>query len=164
MGVSALISECGKYRYWLKRKSELVHPEKDAALFVMLNPSTADSELDDPTIRRCKGFAKSWGCNGLVVANLYAYRATKPTELWTTEDNIGPDNNEWLQMLAVEYDDIVCAWGANAKPERVKEFCLIAKSAGARLWCLGMTKNGSPRHPLYIKADQPLIEFNGQTQ
>ncbi|MDW0357777.1 DUF1643 domain-containing protein [Halomonas venusta] len=157
--MSAIISDCGQYRYLLTRPSEVEYPERSKALFLMLNPSTADASLDDPTIRRCRGFAKSWGCAGLTVANLYALRATNPKELWTCQDPIGPENDETLRKLAWKYGDIVCAWGATAKPERVNEVSQILVDAGARLWCLGTTKSGAPKHPLYIKADQPLVAW-----
>ncbi|WP_116364391.1 DUF1643 domain-containing protein [Parahaliea mediterranea] len=157
--MSALISDCGKYRYWLRRPARIEHPTTGPALFVMLNPSTADAELDDPTIRRCRGFADSWDCAGIVVANLYAYRATKPTELWRTTGPIGPDNDDWLYRLLQEHGEAVCAWGANAEPERAAQFMDYAAEVGARLWCLGTTKTGAPRHPLYVRADQPLVEF-----
>jgi hypothetical protein len=134
-------------------------PMKSTALFVMLNPSTADAQLDDPTIRRCRGFSKLWDCNGLAVANLYALRSTNPTALWTHPDPVGPDNDDYLRKFARECGDVVCAWGANAKPDRVARVASILADAGARLWCLGTTKDGAPRHPLYVRADQPLIEW-----
>ena len=157
---SAIISDCQKYRYMLKRPADFLYPEKSTALFIMLNPSTADAAIDDPTIRRCRGFSKLWGCNGVIVANLYAFRATNPKELWTTDDPIGPENDIWLSSLVREHGDVVCAWGANAKPDRVNRFCEIVSQFDARLWCLGITKKGQPKHPLYIKASQPLIRFN----
>lgn len=159
--MTAKISECGQYRYLLTRKSELEYPEKSTALFIMLNPSTADAEQDDNTIRRCRSFARGWGCAGITVANLYAYRATNPAELWTVDDPVGPDNDRELAALAREYGEAVCAWGANAKQERVDQVVEIFRKVGARLWCLGTTKSGAPRHPLYIKGDQPLIEWPG---
>lgn len=157
--MSAIISSCGTYRYALTRKTENIFPGKGTALFVMLNPSTADATLDDPTIRRCKSFSASWDCNGLTVANLYALRATDPAELWRHPNPVGPENDQHLMMLAHEYKDVVCAWGKNAKPERVATAVSILKNAGARLWCFGTNKDGSPKHPLYIKASQPLIEW-----
>lgn len=161
--MSALISDCGKYRYWLRRPARIEYPTTGPALFVMLNPSTADAELDDPTIRRCRGFADSWDCAGIVVANLYAYRATKPADLWKQTFPVGPENNDWLRWLLQEHGEAVCAWGANAKPERVAKFLDIAEEVGARLWCLGTTKAGAPRHPLYIRADQRLVRFRPTT-
>lgn len=159
--MSAKISQCGTYRYLLTRPAESLLPERGTALFIMLNPSTADADVDDPTIRRCRGFARAWDCNGLTVANLYAFRATNPTELWKQGDPVGPDNDAQLRALAMEYGEAVCAWGANAKQERVDQVVEIFRKAGARLWCLGTTKSGAPRHPLYIKGDQPLIEWPG---
>ena len=155
----AFISDCEKYRYWLKREPQIQMPEKGTVLFVMLNPSTADASIDDPTIRRCRGFAKLWDCNGIIVANLYALRSTDPKQLWNSDDPVGKSNDYWLRTLASEHIDVVCAWGANAKQERVDKFKLMMGEVGARLWCLGTTKSGVPKHPLYIKADQPLLEW-----
>lgn len=161
--MSAHISECGKYRYTLARKPEVENPDRGTALFIMLNPSTADAQIDDATIRRCRGFAKSWSCNGITVANLYAYRATNPNELWTVLDPIGTENEGILKNLIAEHLDVICAWGGNAQPERVAEFMkIVSKIPSARLWCLGQNKDGSPKHPLYIKANQTLIPFNIQ--
>ncbi len=126
----------------------------------MLNPSTADASIDDPTIRRCKGFAKDWGYGALTVINLYAFRATDPKELWKASDPVGHNNDKWIEYICANYPGeitFVCAWGANAKPDRVKQFVdLVAKHPKVKLMCLGTTKAGAPKHPLYIKADQPL--------
>lgn len=157
--MKALISGCGHYRYWLTRPSETLYPDRGTALFVMLNPSTADHTEDDPTIRRCRGFARTWGCAGLTVANLYALRSTNPAGLWSNGDPVGPDNDRHLESLLREYTDVVCAWGANARADRVAEFCELVSRTNARLWCLGTTKAGAPRHPLYVKSTQPLIEW-----
>jgi hypothetical protein len=158
--VSAVISECGAYRYLLKRTADSMLPMKPPVLFVMLNPSTADAELDDPTIRRCRGFARFWDCNGIAVANLYAYRSTDPKALWQALDPIGPENDIYLRAYARECEDVVCAWGSNAQSHRVAYVAKLMQEAGARLWCLGTTKDGSPRHPLYVRGDQPLIEWS----
>ncbi|SIT44000.1 conserved hypothetical protein [Paraburkholderia piptadeniae] len=77
----------------------------------MLNPSTADATLDDPTIRRCHGFAKLWACNGPAVANLYTLRSTDPAALCSHPDPIGPDNDVFLLNFARECGDVICAWG-----------------------------------------------------
>lgn len=155
----ALISDCGKYRYMLRRDTGLLMPEISSVLFVMLNPSIADATQDDPTIRRCIGFAKTWDASGLVVANLYAYRTTNPKELWDTADPIGISNNFRLGSLLAEFDDVVCAWGRNAKRERVRNFMGMARHHGCRTRCLGINKDGSPKHPLYVRADQKLIYY-----
>ncbi|WP_262880425.1 DUF1643 domain-containing protein [Pseudomonas paralcaligenes] len=157
--MSAIISECGQYRYRLTRQAEQLFPMASSALFVMLNPSTADASLDDPTIRRCRGFARAWDCAGIVVANLYALRATNPADLWPHADPVGPENDQHLLALADDFGDVVCAWGAHAKPERVERVVQILQGMGARLWCLGTNKDGSPRHPLYLPASQPLVPW-----
>lgn len=162
--MGAVISPCGEYRYLLTRPAETPSPERGTALFLMLNPSTADAELDDPTIRRCRGFAKAWGCAGLTVANLYALRSSDPSHLWGHQDPVGPENDAWLKQVAEEYGDIVCAWGANADRDRAAEVAALLEASGARLWCLGTTKTGAPRHPLYIKASQPLVEWQTPAQ
>lgn len=147
---AVLSSDGGLYRYSLRRTWE---PGVAHALFIMLNPSTADATVDDPTIRRCMGFAAEWGLGGIYVANLYAYRATKPADLWRATDPVGPDNDQWLHALYVrtrfENGAVIAAWGANAKPDRVAAVC----SSLGPLDCLGVTKAGAPRHPLYLRAD-----------
>ena len=127
MNSGALISDCGFYRYWLTRPGRSLIAERGPVLFIMLNPSTADAELDDPTIRRCRGFAESWGCAGLTVANLYAYRATDPAALRLCADPVGPDNDAHLVRLLREHGEAVCAWGNSAAPDRVREFMQLAE-------------------------------------
>jgi hypothetical protein len=151
----ALLSECGRYRWWLRRSWE--GGDGRSVCFVMLNPSTADSLVDDPTIRRCVGFARSWGYSSLVVRNLFALRATNPDELLTAPDPTGGEEGDRHLRLAGESDRVVAAWGAGApfaRPRRALELL-----AGVPLYCLGVTKNGDPRHPLYVKAGAPLVPF-----
>src|SRR5690606_18576726 len=95
MNGTARFSPCGQYRYLLTRPipAPFWKPDAGEAVFVMLNPSTADASEDDPTIRRCIGFAKEWGCTGLTVANLYALRSTDPKGLWKHRDPVGPEND-----------------------------------------------------------------------
>lgn len=154
----ARISECGAYRYTLTRDWPVVG-DAGKAVFVMLNPSTADARVDDPTIRRCIGFADSWGCSGLIVANLYALRSPKPRDLWRHADPVGPENDNVLRDLAREHSAIVCAWGGNAKDDRVQRFVEIIDDAGGELLCLATTKAGAPRHPLYLRADLSPIPW-----
>lgn len=151
---AAVISECGRYRYVLRRAWAVGEP----LVFVMLNPSTADALLDDPTIRRCIGFAKREGASGLSVVNLYAYRSTDPRRLWTVGDPVGPNNDDTLLLECVGRK-VVCAWGANARADRVGDVRTLLQLCGADAWCLGTTNTGAPRHPLYIKADQPLQRY-----
>lgn len=144
----AEFSSCRKYRYALWREWEPSSPANRIA-FVGLNPSTADEAADDPTIRRCIRFAKDWGYHGLVMLNAYAFRATDPKDMQKAADPIGPDNNAKL----VEYGDmcgsIIAAWGVHCSPSRAETVC---KLFGTKVHCLGKTKNGSPKHPLYLKA------------
>src|SRR5437870_4841901 len=112
-GVSAVISPCGKFRYRLTRQ----WGEGAALPFVMLNPSTADAEQDDPTIRKCVGFAKRMGYDGIEVVNLYAYRATKPADLKKAGYPRGPENDRHIEAALVEShaNSVICAWGVNAR-------------------------------------------------
>ena len=153
--MSAIISDCGKYRYRLTRNL-LTISDTGPIVFVMLNPSTADAAEDDPTIRRCMGFATSWSCDELIVVNLYALRATNPAELWKAHDPFGPDNYMHLGSVLSTYKTAVCAWGANARPEAADQFRRLAQFHGAKLYSLGETKSGAPKHPLYLKKDTPL--------
>lgn len=129
--------------------------------FVMLNPSTADADIDDPTIRRCMSFARREGAGGIVVANQFAFRATEPDDLRKATDAFGPDNENALREVAAEAAatgmPIVCAWGAHGG--KSNRHIVILQSAGARLVCLGKTKDGHPRHPLYVRGDQALEDF-----
>src|SRR4051812_4003223 len=112
----AEISECGKYRYRLWRQWFGFGSEKEVALFIMLNPSTADANQDDPTIRRCAAFANASGYERLEVVNLYAYRATDPDDLFKAaregQDIVGPHNEQAVREAADRADLIICAWGA----------------------------------------------------
>lgn len=147
----AKLSRCGQYRYQLTRR----WADGNAAIFLMLNPSTADAEQDDPTIRRCIGYARHWGYGGLMVFNLYAYRTAKPADLFKAADPVGPDNDAWLRAMADvavdEHAPIVAAWGVNARRERVAELCRM-RGMAQQLRALDTTKDGHPRHPLYLLA------------
>lgn len=158
---SAIISPCGAYRYSLSRPLQDILGGKPPAVFLMLNPSTADASLDDPTIRRCRSFARSWACNGFLVVNLYALRSPDPSALWQHSDPVGPDNDRHILEALADSPDVVCAWGTNAKAGRVTAVRAMLSGAGARLWCLGSTKDGSPRHPLYVAGTQPLVPWIG---
>ena len=148
---SAKFSPCRKYRYELWRWWD---KSKGFVLFIGLNPSTADETSDDPTIRRCINFVKDWGFGGLCMANLFAYRATEPKQMMISDEPIGPDNDITLKNLALKADMIVAAWGGNGVfNDRDKEVLSMIK----RMLCLGKTKNGHPRHPLYVKRDTELI-------
>lgn len=155
--LSATISSCGRYRYRLTRGDE------PRLAFVMLNPSTADAEQDDPTIRRCLAFAKREGTKGIEVWNLFGLRATNPKELNTAADPYGPENDQHLADLAASrHRIVVCAWGVGAPSEAViRALTILQGGFDLMLYCLGHTRDGSPRHPLYLAGDAPLVPWNG---
>lgn len=158
--MSAILSPDGLYRYALARSWSDAPP----LTFVMLNPSTADAELDDPTIRRCIGFARREGLGGIRVVNLYALRATNPAALKSAADPVGPENDEhivWALTSALGSDaPVVAAWGALAEDSRARA---VFHLAGLEFpWqALGFTKGGRPRHPLYLRGDAPLVPWLG---
>ncbi|BDR53264.1 hypothetical protein KIM372_11710 [Bombiscardovia nodaiensis] len=141
---TAIFSDDRLYRYELTRVWDDAQPSMG---FVMLNPSTADAHEDDPTIRRCKQYAKDQGFGGIVVVNLYAYRSPEPSDLWTVEDPVGPENDAFVEGLKSRCSKIVVAWGKNATEERVRE---VLPLLGDDLYCLCKNADGSPHHPLYI--------------
>ena len=154
MSASAELSACGRYRYALERSwaAELGTAPR-IALFVLLNPSTADAAADDPTLRRCVAFARAWGCSTVRIGNLYAFRATDPRELAVAADPVGPDTDAWLVRLAAGADLVVAGWGAHAArdPGRAAEVMALLRAAHAEpASCLGRTQDGHPRHPLYV--------------
>ncbi len=154
---SAEISECGRYRWWLRRSWEPDGNSKGVC-FVMLNPSTADAMIDDPTIRRCIGYARRWGYSVLSVRNLFAYRATDPASLRGVADPEGGERGDMELQAARSADLVVCAWGAGG-PYRKRDRRALELLAGTPLYCLKVTKNGDPQHPLYLKADLEPIPF-----
>lgn len=139
-----IFSPCRTYRYALWR--EWIGGE-GYAMFVGLNPSTADETEDDPTIRRCIGFAKAWGYAGLCMTNLFAYRATKRADMLAATEPVGQDNNTHLIANATEAGVIVAAWGANGA-YRGRD--VEVRSLLPALHCLQLTKGGHPGHPLYL--------------
>lgn len=153
----AKLSQDGAYRYVLGRR----WGNSRYVWWVMLNPSTADAREDDATIRRCMSFAGAWGCGGICVLNLYALRATDPRELDRHHNPVGPENDACL-MRAFGYasargEHVVAGWGANPAAEgRALRVRALAASAEVELRCLGRTKDGAPRHPLYLPSDSVL--------
>lgn len=149
----AVLSEDGVYRYELYRRwADSTRP----VLWVMLNPSTADAEIDDPTIRRIIGFSQSWGFQAAIVCNLFALRATNPQALRTHSDPVGPDNDDHLMRAVCASDRIVVAWGAHTFASSRAAW---VKKLLPNPHCLGVTKEGHPRHPLYVRADAQLVKW-----
>ena len=153
---SARLSDDRRYRYLLVRRWDNTLPD---ATFVMLNPSTADERDDDPTIRKCIGFAKRWGCGGIKVVNLYAFRATNPRDCFAAADPIGGAEADAAIIHAAESAaalgwPLVAAWGADEKGRRAAE--VRSWSAMRDAQCLGFTRGGQPRHPLMLAYATPL--------
>lgn len=143
-----------RYRYALWR--EWTPNPARVCCFVMLNPSTADEEVDDATIRRCMAFAQSWGDDMLLVLNLFALRSTDPRVLRKDQDSVGPSNDGWLQTAAEGANRVVLAWGAYGSIEGRGDFAranLLPKTC----WSFGLTANGQPRHPLYVRGTAQLV-------
>lgn len=164
----ATVSDDGLYRYDLGRRWGDVD---QLVLWVMLNPSTADASIDDPTIRRVRGFSRIWGLGGFVVVNLFALRATKPEHLLDHPDPRGPENVETIRRW-IESDrtrQVVCAWGAGFRKLDLRPGTFLgdlrmnvegkARFCGKPVSCLGRTKTGDPRHPLYVPKNTPPEPF-----
>jgi hypothetical protein len=152
----AVISECGKFRYRLTRTWGYGSP----LLFIMLNPSTADSEVDDATIRRCVKFAQSHDFPGLEVVNLFAYRATDPRDLRNAGYPLGPENDEHIAAAVKDSAAVCLAWGANvAGLERPQIVLPMVRQMGVKLQCLRITRSGYPQHPLMLPSSCRLMPF-----
>ncbi|TVQ33793.1 MAG: DUF1643 domain-containing protein [Wenzhouxiangella sp.] len=119
-------------------------------MFIGLNPSTADARNNDPTIRRCIGFARDWGYGGLVVTNLFAFRATYPTDLKAASDPVGPRNDAWIRRMAGQVDTIVAAWGNHGA--WLDRSTIVRRMLDGRLRCIKLNAAGEPAHPLYLPA------------
>lgn len=154
---SAMLSECGTYRYTLGRIWDF---DKPRMLFIMLNPSTADAHQDDPTIRRCRMFAQREGFGGLFVGNLFAFRATSPKVLrdhWIKgSDVVDPDNDSSLDHLRHLCTLTVFAWGTVGGELGGRADHVMRKYSDASVF--GFTGNGQPKHPLYLSKHTPLIQ------
>ena len=152
-GKAALLSADGKYRYTLDRVWGAGKP----VVFVGLNPSTADAQVDDPTIRRMIGFAKRWGFPGVTVVNLFAVRLTYPAGLLNVKEPVGPDNDEVLADVAGKAALVVVCWGNHGAFEnRCGEVARILPPAK----CFGLTLRRQPAHPLYLPHTAELEDWS----
>ncbi|SHG82327.1 DUF1643 domain-containing protein [Ferrimonas marina] len=152
----AHLSPCQGYRYALWRRWQ---PGGPLLLVIGLNPSRADGQQDDPTVRRCIGYARDWGFHGLVLANLFAFRTVSPHILKQQSQPCGPDNDAWLRALHQRCDLSLAAWGNHGAWQHRSSWL---RANLAPLYCLGMTAVGEPLHPLYQRKGlkpQPLDNF-----
>jgi hypothetical protein len=159
---NAVISNCGRYRYLLTRQ---IAPGLRTATFIMLNPSTADATTDDPTIRRCIGFSRQWGCGKLAVLNLFAVRATAPADMKRARDPVGPENKDWFDRTLAHRGEgpVICAWGVHG--EHLEQDSAVLgwlDDIGVKPRALGITRDGHPKHPLYLSYGAQLIPFAGR--
>ena len=158
---AAVISRDGKYRYKLSRRWT---PGSDRAVWILLNPSTADAVEDDATIRRSISFAKRWGYDGIDVYNLFALRSRHPIRIEIVDDPVGPDNDRWLSVAAQTTGKVIAAWGACNTPVQMRRanevIQFLLRDRYVLLSTLGLTKSGQPRHPLYVRNDAPLIPLD----
>jgi len=161
----AILSDDRDYRYRLTRKWDA---DKPTAAWIMLNPSTADEDEDDPTIRRCINFAKDWGYGSILVGNLFALRATDPDEVERQANPIGEQNDSHLQGIARNAEKVVAAWGATydmglGAVRRPYVTTLLKKETGT-VYALDTTKDGHPAHPLYQPSDKTLSVYASKSE
>ena len=150
----AFFSEDRTYRYGLWRIWDKSMPK---ILFIGLNPSTATEIKNDPTIRRCMCYAKDWGYGGYIMGNIFAFRSTDPINLKKINDPIGSENDFWLKKLHDEADLTIGAWGNHGK--------LLNRSNAVlnlipNIYCLKITKQGYPSHPLYLPKNLQPIPYS----
>ncbi len=157
--MSAVLSEDRVYRYTLTRISHGVFYDTDRTLVVAgVNPSTADEEIDDPTITCLMEVAGREDCNRLIMLNLFAFRATDPKVMKQALDPIGPDNDQWIMDTIKGATLFVAAWGNNGKHlGRDRQVLAMLKSYEVK--CFGQNANGSPKHPLYGVYKNPLVTY-----
>lgn len=153
----AVISPCKNYRYLLRRTWDHGKPR---VLIVMLNPSTADADIDDATIRSCIRLCKGLGYGSFEVVNLYALRATDPKALNLADDPVGEQNDYVIEAAIGRCDLAICAWGAHPMAgNRSSHVRSLLRGRRPAVFCFGKTKAGAPKHPLYIKSGTVLETF-----
>ena len=154
---AAFYDHSRRYRYLLERWWD---GGERTVVFIGLNPSTATASEDDPTVRRCIGFAKRWGFRRLKLLNLFALRATDPKELRRAEEPFGPENAEQIGPLCVPPRLVVAAWGNHGElRNRGQTVAQNLDAAGVNLNCFGLTTAGHPKHPLYLPYDAELVQW-----
>ena len=158
MNGAAVISRDGLYRYALRRVWDTAKP---TVLFIGLNPSAADHRVDDPTLRRCIRFAMAWGFGQVTVANLFAFRTPSPRALRHARDPIGPRNDAWLLRLIGDAEEVVVAWG-NHGSYLARDRAALAMLERPK--CLGVSRRGSPKHPLYLRATTKLRDLDAPNE
>ncbi len=156
----ATFSSCRRWRWLLWRRWDDARP---LANFLMLNPSTADETQLDPTCTRARGYAERWGYGGLVVTNVFAWRATDPSDMKAQPDPVGRDNDAAIVQAAKACGIVVCAWGNHgAHEERSAKVIALLRKAKVPLFALRVNGGGEPAHPLYLPKNLPATPWNPQ--
>ncbi len=150
----------GDYRYLLWREWDSFNK---TVAFIMLNPSRADAEINDPTITRCIKFSQSWGYGRLEVVNLFAYRTPKPSLLKQATQPIGKDNDRYIVEAVKRSDRVILAWGNHGTWQQQDLYVLQLLKNHNHLYSLGMTKKGCPRHPLYLRSNTQPQTYDNTT-
>lgn len=159
-GYPSVFSADRVYRYCLWRIWRNIAAPK-FCMFLMLNPSTADDDSLDPTLRRCQDFAQAWDMDGMAICNLFAFRSTDPEAMKAADDPCGEDNDLWIARIAGDATTIICGWGVHGSHQRRDDAVrVLFNSIGKELHCLGTNKDGSCKHPLYTPANTLLEKYN----
>lgn len=158
---TAVYSDCERYRYALTRTWE---PEGKRVLFIMLNPSKATEVQNDPTVERCERRARALGFGAFRVTNIFAWRETDPRKMRKAPDPIGPENDRIIREGVDWADQVIAAWGTHgAHINRGPDVARLLRQAGKPLYSLGLTKDGHPKHPLYISYAQLPLRWSDAT-
>lgn len=157
----AVFSKDRVYRYTLWRQwNELILDPPKFCMFICLNPSTADETKDDPTMRKCKGFAYRWGMDGMIVTNIFAFRSTDPKKMLAHPNPVGPENDYHIIASAIDAEFVIAAWGNHGvHRRRYVEVCDILQTFKCPVYCLGVTGKAQPKHPLYLSYDAPRLTY-----
>ena len=167
--IPAVFSSDRLYRYILRRR---IGGNNQICLFICLNPSTADEIRDDPTVRRCRGFASAWGFGILEVANIFALRSTDPKMLYESQEShgiepVGAENDQHIYLAARDATLVVLAWGNHGehldRGQKVMESLSSLRTQGVQIARLGLTGRGQPKHPLYLAKDTELQLWERQS-
>lgn len=162
--MSAIISDCGKYRYRLERECSMPFDGSKVFAYFGINPSTADATLDDATVRKWRGFTMRNGGHRFIVGNVFAFRATDVGALYHAEDAVGPDNLRHLKQIIADADVLVPCWGSSSKVfksmrGRLKTLLYMLNSSGKPVMHFGLTATGDPKHPLMLGYNTPLTAW-----
>jgi hypothetical protein len=152
----AMLSPCLQYRFALSRAWK---PNARVIGFILLNPSTADDKIDDPTVKKLIDFAKYNGFGGFLLANIFSLRSPDPKSLRAHRDPIGPSNDYWIQQVIRWSEQVICGWGNHGTyRQRGKEVKLLIPRA--KRFVFGFNNGGQPTHPLYLSPTKRFLPWH----